>query len=304
MSRRNSRSRPPVLSIRRRRPPPGCDTTPQHQVLPRIRRGNGKGTPPRRFAAMRALIWVPKSCRKLEPHRISPTQLARSSKHRRRRNIYSSTFFLRHMSRSAVESPEQIPDDDDVYFHVIDGVEEMGRYRPGGYHPVSIGDRLHDRYRVVHKLGYGSYSTAWLARDEQLQRLVAVKVCTADANQRESKILSLLGKSPSRSSNDSFMSGQDVIPLLLDTFRLHGPNGTHTCNVTEFTKGNLAEAKRKSWNMPMPLQVARAMAAQFVLAAAYMHHKGYVHGGASNSSSSFPIQVLLSDMPCSRPPHR
>ena len=40
-------------------------------------------------------------------------------------------------------------------------------YRPGGYHPVHLGDLYHQRYRVIHKLGFGSYSTVWLARDLQ-----------------------------------------------------------------------------------------------------------------------------------------
>ena len=43
--------------------------------------------------------------------------------------------------------------------------ESFDRYRPGGYHPVRIGDLFNDRYKVVRKLGYGQYSTVWLARD-------------------------------------------------------------------------------------------------------------------------------------------
>lgn len=195
------------------------------------------------------------------------------------RNIYGSTLFLRCMSKLTMESSEQMSDDDKVYFYAIEDVEEMGRYSSGGYHPVSIGDRLHDRYRVVHKLGHGSYSTVWLARDERLQRLVAVKVGTADASQNESKILALLKKRSSNASDNIVMSGRDIIPSLLDTFHLDGPHGTHTCTVTEFARCSLAAAKRWSCNLPMPLQVARAMAAQFVLATAYMHHNGYVHGG-------------------------
>ena len=39
-------------------------------------------------------------------------------------------------------------------------------YRPGGYHPVALGDTLKDgRYQIRHKLGYGGYSTVWVARD-------------------------------------------------------------------------------------------------------------------------------------------
>jgi hypothetical protein len=37
-------------------------------------------------------------------------------------------------------------------------------YRPGGFHPVKIGDTFHHgKYRVIRKLGDGSYSTVWLA---------------------------------------------------------------------------------------------------------------------------------------------
>jgi serine/threonine-protein kinase SRPK3 len=47
--------------------------------------------------------------------------------------------------------------------------EEDGQdYRPGGYHPVSIGDSFsNNRYIVVRKLGWGEFSTVWLARDEK-----------------------------------------------------------------------------------------------------------------------------------------
>ncbi|KAB8202502.1 hypothetical protein BDV34DRAFT_228309 [Aspergillus parasiticus] len=51
-------------------------------------------------------------------------------------------------------------------YQPIEGVERLERYRPGGYHPIHIGDVLKGRYRVVHKLGHGAYSTIWLSRDE------------------------------------------------------------------------------------------------------------------------------------------
>jgi serine/threonine-protein kinase SRPK3 len=58
---------------------------------------------------------------------------------------------------------------------------EEGRdvYRPGGFHPVYIGDVYHDKYKVLNKIGYGVYSTVWLARDLQAslvyQRVYFVK---------------------------------------------------------------------------------------------------------------------------------
>ena len=45
------------------------------------------------------------------------------------------------------------------------GLESPDRYRPGGYHPVHVGDVYHERYRILNELGYGTYSTVWFARD-------------------------------------------------------------------------------------------------------------------------------------------
>lgn len=42
--------------------------------------------------------------------------------------------------------------------------ENLARYCPGGYHPVRIGDLFNNgKYKIVSKLGYGVYSTVWLA---------------------------------------------------------------------------------------------------------------------------------------------
>lgn len=77
-------------------------------------------------------------------------------------------------------------------YEPLEEVERLENYRPGGYHPIQIGDHFHGRYRVVHKLGHGSYSTAWLARDEQSNKYVALKIGTADANPKEVDIISPL----------------------------------------------------------------------------------------------------------------
>jgi hypothetical protein len=53
-------------------------------------------------------------------------------------------------------------------------------YCPGGFHPVNLGDTFHGgKYRVIRKLGDGSYSTVWLAvsTGQDHQHLFAFEQC-------------------------------------------------------------------------------------------------------------------------------
>lgn len=45
-------------------------------------------------------------------------------------------------------------------------IEEPDDYKTGGFHPISLGDTFGpNNYTILRKLGYGQYSTVWLARD-------------------------------------------------------------------------------------------------------------------------------------------
>lgn len=51
---------------------------------------------------------------------------------------------------------------------VTEDEEDWEDYVKGGYHPVHLGDTFSDgRYIVVRKLGWGHFSTVWLAKDEK-----------------------------------------------------------------------------------------------------------------------------------------
>ncbi|CAG8907939.1 unnamed protein product [Penicillium egyptiacum] len=131
-----------------------------------------------------------------------------------------------------LSSMSQTPRRDTSFRHLyepIEAIEKLESYSVGGYHPIAIGDQFHDRYRIVHKLGHGTYSTIWLAQDRKFNRYVAVKVCTADSNPLELDVLSDLS-SPQQSQGTSL--GRAMIPSVLDAFNIHGPNGTHACYVT------------------------------------------------------------------------
>jgi serine/threonine-protein kinase SRPK3 len=62
------------------------------------------------------------------------------------------------------------------------GVEFVSLYGKGGYHPVLIDDVFCNRYRVINKLGYGTYGTVWLVEDLLLKRFAALKVMVANVS--------------------------------------------------------------------------------------------------------------------------
>lgn len=54
--------------------------------------------------------------------------------------------------------------------------EDWEDYVPGGYHPVHIGDAFSNgRYHVVRKLGWGHFSTVWLAKDTKCVWITAAR---------------------------------------------------------------------------------------------------------------------------------
>ncbi|KAJ6188548.1 hypothetical protein N7519_003456 [Penicillium mononematosum] len=164
----------------------------------------------------------------------------------------------------------------DVLYEPLEGIERLENYRSGGYHPIQIGDQFHSRYRVVHKLGHGSYSTAWLARDEQFNKYVALKVCTANSNPKEVDIVSTILTPPHYSPINK--PGKTMVPSILDRFTIHGPNGNHACYVTAPARASLSGLKDGGWTRLFQPGVARSLAAQLVLVLDYVHAQGIVHG--------------------------
>lgn len=100
-----------------------------------------------------------------------------------------------------------------------------------------------------------------------------MKVGLGDHVSNESEALLTLSGNPTKD-----FSGQVVIPIL-NRFELNGPNGIHTCIVAAPAKCSVAESIKTSRYMSFRPDVAMALAAQLVMAIAYVHRAGFVHGG-------------------------
>ncbi|QMW38010.1 hypothetical protein G4B11_001246, partial [Aspergillus flavus] len=111
--------------------------------------------------------------------------------------------------------------------------------------------------QLVDKLGYGGYSTIWLARELRRARYVAVKPVTADTSAYTpgAGLLYSLGDSPVR-------LGKEIIPPLIDEFWVAGPNGKHKCIVTPPAWMGLFDAKEASTFGLFRPKVAQSITAQ------------------------------------------
>lgn len=117
----------------------------------------------------------------------------------------------------------------------LDKIENLEKYKYGGFHPVSIGDIFADgRYRVLHKLGFGGTSTVWLVQDQDpskqtqdLGHLVALKIILASESSKPTAEIADFFI-PEDVDNTCLPGGENILTAS-DYFLHDGPNGTHLC---------------------------------------------------------------------------
>uniref|UniRef100_A0A0B7KHT9 non-specific serine/threonine protein kinase n=1 Tax=Bionectria ochroleuca TaxID=29856 RepID=A0A0B7KHT9_BIOOC len=176
------------------------------------------------------------------------------------------------------------------YYCGVDA-EPLYRYRPGGFHPVALGDVLnHGRYRILHKLGWGGYSTTWAAKDQQENQYVAVKISTSESrNEREVKILRAISALP----NDN--PGRSNLNQMLDCFTLLGPNGTHDCLVLQLLGPSVADIVESFCKGDrLPARLAKSFAQQAFQGLHCLAHHGIAHGDIHTRNLAIEIPGLNS----------
>ncbi|KAF7312758.1 Kinase-like protein [Mycena indigotica] len=161
----------------------------------------------------------------------------------------------------------------------LEGEEDLKDYKPGGYHPVKIGDLFLDgRYVIVRtELGWGRSSTVWLAWDSDLMHHVALKIVraeyTADAKieLRILRHLSMTAASGKAAETDTLHPGRAHVVSLLNHFMHTGPNGTHVCLVLEALGENLLGFIQKHPSNGVPTFLVKQIAKQLLQGLHYMH---------------------------------
>ncbi|KAJ7194650.1 kinase-like domain-containing protein [Mycena pura] len=163
-------------------------------------------------------------------------------------------------------------DDSLFMFSDPNGCEPRDAYSNGGLCPIKLGDVLGDppRYRIISRLGVGSYSTVWLACDRLMSRTVALKVVEAKQTGQSKELdvlqrLTVPAPVPSRTPRAI---------QLLDAFETTSANGIHQVFVTELVVRIL-----DPWCIsPFQPRVTKDVLRQTVEALAFIHSRGIAHG--------------------------
>ncbi|TXG73721.1 hypothetical protein EZV62_002300 [Acer yangbiense] len=144
-------------------------------------------------------------------------------------------------------------------------------YRRGGYHAVRIGDGFkNDRYVVLSKLGWGHFSTVWLASDTLTSHYVALKVQKSAQHYTEAAMdeIKILKQVADGDPDDS-----KCVVKLLDHFKHSGPNGQHMCMVFEYLGDNLLTLIKYSDYRGIPLHMVKQICFHILVGLDYLHRQ-------------------------------
>lgn len=174
---------------------------------------------------------------------------------------------------------ESDTDSDDDFSNVNpENEEDLKDYVPGGYHTCYIGETYkNNKYTLVRKLGWGHFSTVWLARDNDRHCHVAMKIVRSAKHYTDTAVdeIKLLDKV---TTSDVHHPGHEHVIQLLDTFTHKGPNGVHVCMVFEVLGENLLGLIRRYKHRGIPVVFVKQIAKQLLSALDFLHRMcGVIH---------------------------
>ncbi|CAL2048887.1 unnamed protein product [Caenorhabditis brenneri] len=155
--------------------------------------------------------------------------------------------------------------------------EPLDQYKKGGYLTVNIGDVLSSRYTILKKIGWGGYSTVWMAKTKNTDEYVALKITKSakahiECSEREIEILEKISMTHSNSN------GSNHFVKLLDTFLVYGLNGSHIAMVFRMLGPSLFDIISRSNQRTLHIKLIKRLCLQMLEALGFLHDEcGIIH---------------------------
>ncbi|VUC27273.1 unnamed protein product [Clonostachys rosea] len=156
--------------------------------------------------------------------------------------------------------------------------ERYQLYDPKIFYPARIGEKLGGKYRLVSKLGWGTTSTVWLARETkrgwffQSHQYVALKIANSSdiARQNANQELEVSNHVLSASASHP---GRQLIRPVIDSFEIQGTNkAKHLCLVFEALRQPLsAVGKQLGHDGRLPPRVLRTIVPSILKSLDFLH---------------------------------
>lgn len=155
-------------------------------------------------------------------------------------------------------------------------VERLRGYRPGEYNSIHLDDELNDgQYRVIHKLGHGTYATVWLCLVQSTNEpsYVAIKIFRASQGEDDREFVMA-----AKLKGEGLGATQHLC-LPTNQFTDQSPSGMHICVVYPMVGPSVRIAASIFHGEESKIRNLQTISADMVKALAALHSRGICHGG-------------------------
>ncbi|KAF4525250.1 hypothetical protein B566_EDAN014553 [Ephemera danica] len=188
----------------------------------------------------------------------------------------ASAFTIKRNKNKKVEEKKVVEEYDSVGDD-YEEQEDADDYCKGGYYPVKLGNIFATRYYIIRKLGWGQFSTVWLAWNLPESKFVAIKIVKCALQYTEAALdeISMLKRIRETNPNDE---KRERVIQLLDHFKEISRYGTHMCMVFSVLGYNLLRLITESDYKGIEISQVKNVIRQILEGLVYLHDVcGIIH---------------------------
>ena len=178
---------------------------------------------------------------------------------------------------ASIASDELDKDAFDAHNPILDQVEPLEQYRPGGFIPLNPGDSLDKgRFLVLQKLGFGRTATVWLCQENETGKWVAIKVYSDEASDNAAREVQATRILRHASTGSQGEGGIGRLALATEFFYVKSANGRHVCGVLPVLGPSIMDWRR--YDIMGDVDRTMGLCRQATEGMEYIHSKGICHG--------------------------